>query len=432
MMEQIQHRSWVIPKRNFTFSNVMLLALPLTMAFSINVVGELLISDFLVVFTFLGLLNRRELSLKLPYLQPILLFWLAWFVAALLSDFVNASPTSFMLRGWSKLILFAFYIIVIFNLVGNSRDKAGLALLGVGIAFVLKTDTSTSFGSDLSNDTAFRTTWKFGLGVGLSIILYYILEKFGVKRRSNSLIFLILSPIHLFLGSRAHFLKLALASGIALFSVPIKSAQKRLIASILFIMVLLVGLSLGETVYDKLVRGGFFGEIALEKHLAQTANDRNVILGARAESKVSIIAIKDKPILGHGSWAENRYYVTLYLGMKEAEGEDIRWNSDFATKKDRIPSHSMLFGSTVEHGIAGAAFWIYVLSLALRSVIAGALGRNSATMLELLAAFSLIWDIFFSPFGATRRCYEAIFLVTCVVLLQSNTAPKSIQKEAAE
>jgi len=419
--------TWSIRKSDLSFENIVLFLLPLSMIFSINVMGQILMSDFLVIYTFFALTNRRKMSFKIPYLRAILALLALWFAAAILSDLMNGSSVKNLMRGWAKLVLFGFYITVILNLVRGSRKRAALAMVGLGISLILKTDISADFG----NESAFRTTWKFGMGLGVVIVLHTALKHFGMKPRAISLLLLMLSPMHLFLGARSQFLILALSSGISMFRIPVKSANSRLYLSLIFFLFLGAGIGAGQTIYDSIVKSGVFGQEALEKHLSQTANGESVLFGARAESLVSTIAIADKPLLGHGSWAENRDYVLLYLKLKEQNGNEVRWDSDFA-QQSLIPSHSMLLGAAVEHGAAGAIFWLYILSIALRALVAGALGRQSASTIEMLAVLNLIWDIFFSPFGATRRCYEVIFLAISIALIQANDPLKINQERGQE
>lgn len=417
---------WVIPKQNITFNNVMLLGLPISMVFSVNLVGKILLSDALVLYVFFNLLRHKKLTFRLPYLRPILIMLALWIFAAVLSDLINNSSFKNLARGWAKLGLFGFYIIVIFNLIGGSRKNAALAMIGIGIALLLKTDIS----ADIGNDTVFRTMWKFGMGLAVGILLYSLLNAMGMKQRSISLLLLLFSPVHLFLGARSQFLLLAISSGVSFFHIRIKGAKKRFYAGILFLMLIGSALIIGESLYDQIIRTGALGEKALEKHLKQTTNGENILLGGRAESAISIIAFADKPLLGHGSWAESREYRALYFQIKAAKGEPINWNAPFISRSDLIPTHSMLMGAAVEHGIAGFAFWVYILTIAARAFILGGIGPKPASALELLAVTSLIWDVFFSPFGATRRCYEVVFLVIAVNIIQSNK-PSSSQPTKA-
>ncbi|MFY0634055.1 MAG: hypothetical protein JXQ91_09585 [Vannielia sp.] len=416
---------WAIRRSAFTFDNFVLAALPLGLTVSFNLVGQLLLSDLLVVVFFFVLLGKGRITLRQPYLRPLLLLLGLWFAAAIISDIVNASSTDKLLRGWVKILLFGLYLTVIFTLVNGSRAKLAIALVAFGLSQVLKTDlTEVELAGDLTAENTFRTAWKFGIGFGTSIILCALVFFQTGKRRLSSLVLLLYSPIHLILGARSMFLATFLAALLSHFSKPIISARARRQAVFAFVVLLVGGLVVGGVAYDRMTRAGVFGEIAREKHIVQTEGGTNFLLGGRAESLISFIAIRDKPIFGHGSWAENHGYRMMYLRLKELRGQTVRWEAGYSTRNSLIPSHSMLFGAMVEHGMFAAPFWLFVLSLALRAIPAGVLGHRPAVGFELMAVLLLIWDAFFSPFGAARRCYEAIFICTASLLLLQNKPAK--------
>jgi hypothetical protein len=407
----------VIPKSWVTLDNLVLFFLPICSIISFNLGGELLLSDVLALAVFFVYLKRGRITFREPFLQIIIVLISAWFVSAVISDVLNASSIRNILRGWLKIGFFAAYLIVIFTSVGSNRKRLAICLFGLAVALTLKADISAL--DDI--DGAFRTVWKFGTGFGVSLLLAFLLTYLTKNRRLSSLSLVVLSPVHLLLGSRSLFLQTFLAGILTYFSTHVRAGRQRVYAGIIFGFVFIVSLIGGQIVYDSVVRAGVFGQEARTKHEMQTASGGNVILGARSESIIATIAIKDKPFFGHGSWAENRTYRMLYFKLKEMKGETIDWDSSFTNQSTLIPSHSMLLGAMVEHGLLGGLFWMYALSLAVRAIFASILGPQPANYYEMVVLFSLVWDIFFSPFGAARRCTEAIFLVTCAVLISSNS-----------
>lgn len=409
----------IIPKSAFSVGNLTLFLLPILSGFSFNFVGSFLVSDIFVVLILLYLLNKRQVSLNIPFLKGMLLLLLVWFVAAIFSDLTNGSSMKNLLRGWAKIGFFALYIIVFMTLVKNDRNKAALALLGYTVAIFV----DVGFLKDASR--SFLLEWKFSLGLSVTIALALALTAMTGRRRLTSLFILLFSPVHLFLGARSLFLMSFLASISAFFATRIKSRKARQSANVVIIAVFASGLILGQGVYDSVVRTGIFGQQALDKHLTQTQGTSNILFGGRTESIISFKAISDRPLLGHGSWAEGQEYRLLYFKLREASGEHINWEDDFVYQSNLIPSHSMIFGAWVDHGVMGALFWANALFLAFRALLNGIHGPRPGSSMEFLAVFYLIWHILFSPFGATQRCFIAIFITIAAALLTSNTQPRS-------
>jgi hypothetical protein len=79
-----------------------------------------------------------------------------------------------------------------------------------------------------------------------------------------------------------------------------------------------------------------------------------------------------------------------------------------------IPTHSHLLGAWVEAGILGAVFWMWVFVLALRSLAVSFRYSDRLIPLIVFIAFFLIWDVFFSPYGAERRFVTTYYVVVLI------------------
>ncbi|MBC57583.1 MAG: hypothetical protein CL814_11715 [Confluentimicrobium sp.] len=403
--------SWTIPKSALGFHNVMLFLLPALTAVRVNFVGQLMASDFLVVVLLVILLMRGIVDFRQPYIRGILIFYSLWVVGMLASDLWNVSPLVNLMKGWAMVGLFGIYLVVIFTLADGRRDRLFAAMIGYAIAGILNAFGGSARGS------FFDIQWKFGAGNAMTIFFLLLVILAGFGRRQTGFSLMLMAPVHLFLDARSLFLRTFLAGALCTFSQRVTRARNRAIAAFLFLALLIGGMTLGETIYDQVIRTGIFGQEMLEKHLRQTEAGNNILLGGRPESIISLRAIKDSPILGHGSWAEDRQYRYLYYQLLEAQGTDVNWKADYLTRIDTIPSHSVLLGTWVEHGVFAGLFWAFILYLALRALIAGMLSQSPATSIEFLAIVTLLWDIPFSPFGADRRCTMAILIAIAAAVV---------------
>ena len=106
------------------------------------------------------------------------------------------------------------------------------------------------------------------------------------------------------------------------------------------------------------------------------------------------------PILGHGSWARDVTYIFMLRDIMESKGFDTK---SFVIEGDLIPSHSHLLGSWVEAGVMGGVFWMAVEALAVVALYRTLKLRDAPASLLAFVFFSLMWDVLFSPFGASQR-----------------------------
>ena len=126
--------------------------------------------------------------------------------------------------------------------------------------------------------------------------------------------------------------------------------------------------------------------------------------------------------LGHGSYAVDYKYYELLQEYRYrfgyAEGDDAEDIED-----PGIPTHSHLTMAWVEGGVLASLFWFYMLMLIVRCIV-----RLTETphplgpFYSVTSLISLTWDILFSPFGLTRRMWEAFLLLIMINLLRSKPA----------
>ena len=151
--------------------------------------------------------------------------------------------------------------------------------------------------------------------------------------------------------------------------------------------------------YQFAASNGMLGEVAQETFARQSAGSFGILLGGRSEIFVSSQAVWDSPLIGHGSWAKNREYVSRIYEL-ERYGYEITY---FASDEGLIPTHSHLMGGWVESGIMGAIFWFWLLVLVFRVMSNLYMVREPLSPIVTFVGFLLLWDILFSPFGASRR-----------------------------
>lgn len=401
--------------KHYDQASIILFLLPILTIFTVNIVGELMFSDILVLVLTPILFFNKSFNKKQPFLKNILLLLLLWLTGAIISDIVNDSSFRNASRGIAGIVFFGLHIFVFFVLVNGKKDRYMSAIIGVATSFILNWATNNT---GLWADKMTGTPWKMGVGLGFTILFISFLGYFFTSERLKGKILLLVSPIHLLLNARSLFLTTVLAASVSAFQLKIYSKKNRVIF-ISFVMILvIIVMPLAMTIYGNLNESGTFGKEAQQKYLEQTAGGKiNILLAGRSELLVSTKAISDSPIFGHGSWAESKYYYYIYLKSLQAIGKDVNWDATRQKGTYLIPSHSILFGTWVYHGIIGVSFWVYILFLTFKAISVALTGVKPVSTRELLVVFALLWDIFFSPFGQARRCIEAVYIVVVCLLL---------------
>jgi O-antigen ligase len=188
---------------------------------------------------------------------------------------------------------------------------------------------------------------------------------------------------------------------------------------------IVVGLSGVLWAYQYAAGAGILGDKAKDEYEEQSSGDYGVLIGGRTEMLGSLPAIYDSPILGHGSWARDPIYLIAERQALAVMGyvDATDFDPDQLVE-GYIPTHSYLFGAWVNAGIVGALFWAWVFVFIARALMR--IYPPTVFLLPIMAffVFSLLWDILFSPYGATTRIvvtYYFVVLATCFSMVPSKT-----------
>jgi hypothetical protein len=381
--------------------------------------GQLPLGEVILfpIVPLLALTQARKLGYgKLP---KILLLAGLWLASQIITDIYRSTPFDDWSRGDARIIFFFVNLIgLTFLLQGNQRRQ---------ILFVLCYAIGQIFRAGFFPDEDMTADiWKFGYALSVTwiIVLYSCYFYYKKQFAITSAMFAVLAIIHLVLGSRAYALMVLLVAVLALPIVPerigrskIKMFEEGTLARLLFLLFLacVAGIFLA-TLYSWAASSGRLGEKAFLKYQSQSRGKLGLLIGGRTEILVSTIAIKDSPLIGHGSWAKDPKYSEILNDLRFEYGYTEN-ESDDNSESDLIPTHSHLFGAWVDAGILGAVFWIYIIWLLLQGILRATELARPLTILYAYGAVSVLWDIFFSPFGTPRRMTTAFILVLAVDIL---------------
>lgn len=391
--------------------------LPFTQLIQVDLIGTLYLQDIIAPVLLIILLSMSGVGKQLRPLRTFLLLASTWLLGAIITDFYRDTPFNDLARGWSRIALFMIHTTTLWLLAGGRFHVLGGYLVGAGSASLFQVIL-------LPSQFAEADPWKFGVGGGLVLVATGLSTFEGLRkalgRYSFSLLLLILAIISFFQDSRSLFaitLFAACYSGLAIL-ISDRPHLYRRVTTASFTVSALAGLVLVQLLiqlYGFAAESGTLGLDARTKFLAQTGGDVSLLLAGRSQILVSLQAIWDSPIIGHGSWAQDPYYVWMYYGMLAERGLTDPLSYYIETFGYLIPTHSYLFGAWVEAGILGLPLWIWTLFIIIKALFVTLKQNLISSQLVVLPAFLLLWDIPFSPFGSSARVTVAAQI--CIILL---------------
>jgi hypothetical protein len=338
-----------------------------------------------------------------------------WLASQIATDIVRQTARADAARGILGILFLLACTATLSIVTANRQARWYALLLGTQVSCVL----NTTFSAELQ---ALGNGWKWGYGLALSFAFLLVAGKHFTKGRAQAtfiaLAVLGLALFTLLMNARSLGGAIAVTGFLLLAKAQFPRTFARLPAMLRrparAIPVILLGAA-GITVLAfgivEAGRTGLFGKEASQKWSEQSQGRYGVLLAGRGEIIFSADAISDSPILGHGSWAKNpkyrdNYWLLYDWGYFETEGK-VQQNIEH---KDLIPTHSHIFGAWVWAGVAGFAFWGFVVGLLLRLVVMCLSQNHPLGPYVLFACVTGVWSIFFSPFGGISRIQWEILL----------------------
>ena len=276
----------------------------------------------------------------------------------------------------------------------------------------------------------FSNPWKWGIG-GILIFTFLIVPLYYNYEKDVSKVFLIAFSIVVIFFSLLYYSRyLLLVYGLSLISYWLFHGRKEsrlkffnkkstfwLLPTIYFFIILAVG-----AIFIKVTPAQFetYFEKAAERNVRQGQGQFGIILGARADVISAFYAIKDKPLLGHGSYPADE---NLKYKIKQIEFL-LKYNyiQQFPDQgyisildESYIPSHSFLFNAMVTAGILGCIYWLFLTYFMVKNYV------NHLNYLPLFFFTQIIFyfcNLFLSPWGGPTRIRLAIFFGLFILYLE--------------
>lgn len=376
-----------------------------------NLIGELYIGEIIAIAYMAFNFKRLRLS---GTERTIVVFALLWACAQLVSDLLNKTELIDAAKGILAPIVFVSTFIFLLNYARDRFGSLPSLLLGITIG-------------GLINLLLFPTEyfifnfWKWGFGSAvLSIFVIYF--SFFIRNKSKALLFnalVLFFIVSLYFDGRS----LAIFPLLSALAYKIYYGKNKSILSkqfsgkwagikmafIVFPTLFIINLGVSALFSSQTVLS-YLSSDAAAKYRTQATGAYGILLGGRSEILASGQAFLDKPLLGHGSWAKDKSgYLDKYLILRQKLGYSLREDGGYEDSGSAvlIPAHSYLMGAFVWAGVFGGLFWLIVLNSTLRIFIKNI---NLLPIYFYVGMIGFVWNVFFSPFGASARWGTSVFL----------------------
>lgn len=389
-----------------------------TRLITVRLVGQLPIAELANVVVLPWLLLRRWQVLRLRPIPLVLGLGAAYLGSQVLSDMVfNRTPQVDYLRGWANvgMILTSFMLFTLVFYEGVDKNYrwylAGLVLSG--IYFIRRGQYA---GLEIESEFWNLKVQPWATPAML-LLLWWLYRR---RPYTSGLVAVGYAMAAVVGGARAHGMQFFLLGvGIIIVTAGSRGAYQLTVAQVArYGAVGLLVATVGFGAFVNLGLRGLLGE-KTQKQLVVLENPYNpvgLILIARMHTVAGMVAIADKPLFGHGSWArdpQGRYdrRVSEMLSSFTKEGAKVDYGQ--RVKEDdvrRVPSgHSHILAGWVYAGVFGGVFWIVQLVLITKLAIFF-IKRSWCPFLPI-AMFALVsayWSILFSPLGWGRNQWPAL------------------------
>jgi O-antigen ligase len=405
--------------RDAFFTDAAVFILGAAGAYSVSLVGSFPGDEVLLIPMLPALLlvrGRRAFAHRYIWFYVLAL---AWLFGTVVGDFYHGSPFTSRIKGIARIVFFIVDFMALAILINNRARRMVVFALSIVVVMLF---IARYFQGE------FLTQWKFGLSSSV-IIVALLGSSYFYSRRKYSVclgISLALAALNLVYAFRSQvgILLISAALTIPVFEQGAGSARggersSRNLFQLIILLVLAGGSGyLANQAFKFAANQGIFDEDVAAKFSTQSEGKLGVLFGGRPETLVAIQAIRDSPIIGHGSFAVDQRYLELKQDIQYEYGyTDVDTPEDI--KDPTIPTHSHLTMAWVESGIFGGLFWMYILVLVIRAIFRVGLLRPSLAPLYCYLLVNFTWDILYSPFGNVNRIWGAYLIIMSYSLLNT-------------
>ena len=394
----------------------------------VNLGGKLGISEFVMLLCAPFVFVKNCSMLRRDRTLYFFILAILWLIGAIYADVSTHNNFRFMMRGIAvPMVVFAnavcIYVLLRRNLDNLKWFLLGSAISGVVSIFVFQQgmagDIAAEYGLEAGVErmVGYKLFWvnQFTTWLVLPIAGWYL----KISKVYSIVALLFLSFYDLATGGRsaflATFISLMLIVVMGKSQESVRILKKHMLTMIVVLLVCAYG---GKTVYKWAATSGLMGEYEENKFEQQTAQGStlSMLMASRSEFFIGMMAVLDKPIVGHGSVAaDNHGYILDFIAKYGATEELVNLMSRREKYGVRqIPAHSHIVNYWMWHGIFACIFWMTVFVMAIKTLFRGIYVYMPWAGYFATSIPIFLWDILFSPFG--MRVQRSALFVTFLLV----------------
>lgn len=400
----------MISKTNLSKFKILLYSTLARLKFNLG--GQLGVNEIIAVVDSLNPKSWKRLYSNIPDIRLINAAYLGILISQIVSDLVNQSSSANYARGWANILMAIIVTNFLSKVLWENSKSIVYYLLGSMATIVF-------FGADVEEFVLeemgfFKFTVAPILNSLLLVLAWYWLRKSVNNRIYIISLFAIYGLFNLVFDYRSNGLIFLMIS----FFLYKKNILKKIkignvVPYIIAIVVVFQGFYI---IYvDQVLSGSIGGEHSVEqlRRLDNPYNPINLLMTGRSETIVAMIAVSDKPIFGHGSWAPDpggKYTLMAYQMHGNEDRFDLKVES--GTGQFIIPSHSVLIGIWMTAGVGGFILMVYIIILlyrrAFKLVKAYNFQKNPSFPILLFFITNGAWIFMFSPLPHIKQSLPII------------------------
>ncbi len=301
--------------------------------------------------------------------------------AYVISDLVNHTSTTDLLRGWARISLLGIDLLFMVLLLGRDWNHLRLLLFGFLAGAVLAVL--------LDPEGRHNDLWKFGFAYPVSFLLPIL-----IPERRRHLLFLCLTGlgiVHIFLQARS-LGAICIITGCLLWlsALPVRLQRLGFIAGLALA-------SLG-------IAWAYQGSEVAEKSRGSTM-ERSAMLSFAIE------AFADSPLIGNGSWFTKSTRMDKFWRQR-ADVDHL----SAAGEPEEVVIHSQLLTALAEAGFPGGLFFLVFGSMLAWGIYFAYRTRFPLRACVLLLLINALWDLLMSTFSGFERVFIALAAALLIVL----------------
>lgn len=371
----------------------LIVLLEIGFGITFNIVGTISLSELALIITALWYI-KRDMFVKYPILKTITWLYAGLLVSQVIAEYMVGNVLNNALKGFAVTTVSYLHFMFLFRYFVKDRKLIIYALIGMlAQSFIFGTTFEGNVDEVLEGQGA--VFLKFYLAP--LIINIVLLVAIYSKKRNISILCIVTGVLFVVLGARSSGISILLTGFIAYFILFARGKINRRIIIVITLFVAIFGYGLYAVYVNNVLSGKITAGNSLQlKQTSNPYNPINLLMMGRSEAFVGWIAFMDKPLFGHGAWAEDiggKYHL-LQANLTNSIYRDPELNI--------IPAHSVIIGAGMQNGIFAFAFMVSIFIFFIKNGIKSIQKKDPFLIIILYLIISLIWNGLFSPVSHFR------------------------------